>query len=783
MGGETDKCSKRKRTSWVDSLSKQDRDSYIQKLRNELDGLYLYFNEVMEQDKNMGFNIQGCSIDSMMACLLEGSNLPLSKLVDEIFEKVKERDCSVGIASVRSFVLLNAQRSLYGLSVEDVDVLEDDSRDCLWCWETRDVKFIPKSMRGALKIRRTCYKKIAERINSVCAMIAALQRSESDQSCRQLLMKASERLGKVLSETDIRLFVDSMVQKKKVDRDGMEGIQEINMLGKRIDRGKGEVEKEKERSDMELQREKMLSEKEVKRLQDVTENEEKHREKDEFVLRKQLKRKQEEAEKDLQRRQKEEDVLKKRNALQKQASLMERFLKKGKDSSPLQKDPSPAKTDSFFNRNLEMIESVTMSMDSALSHNDEISKDSVWKSHTTCWRHLGHCIRSDGRQHWGIRQTPKVELIKELKLTMSSQPRCDNELNVEKLPDVYGDTNIVCRLDHTNAECSCHPGPTHKWKKQLFQFDKSHRPAFYGCWSKKSNSIGPRRPFSKDPYLDYDIDSDDEWEEEEPGENLSDCDKDGEEDSLEEGPSKVVDEDDSEDGFFVPDGYLSANEGVDDEMECEDIDETITSSSSYKAVEGEELSVFFRQLMHLHNLTEYALQKSRPLVISNLRHEKSLLISAKGLIDTSQPEQTCLLALSMRAFPGYPSVEISANKVGQEENIEPSPSSNKGNTTSLAAAATISDSDLPLIVSAIQASYAESINKVVDSLQLKFPSIPKKELKTKVREISNFTDNRWLVKKDILDKLGMSPYPEKSKGKTKHIATFFLKRGLPPSDE
>lgn len=39
----------------------------------------------------------------------------------------------------------------------------------------------------------------------------------------------------------------------------MEGIQEINMLGKRIDRGKGEVEKEKERSDMELQREKMLS--------------------------------------------------------------------------------------------------------------------------------------------------------------------------------------------------------------------------------------------------------------------------------------------------------------------------------------------------------------------------------------------------------------------------------------------------------------------------------------------------------------------------------------------
>lgn len=134
-------------------------------------------------------------------------------------------------------------------------------------------------------------------------------------------------------------------------------------------------------------------------------------------------------------------------------------------------------------------------------------------------------------------------------------------------------------------------------------------------------------------------------------------------------------------------------------MECEDIDEAITSSSSCKPVECEELSVLFRQLKHLHNLTAHALQRGRPLVISNLRHEKSLLMSTKGLSDASQPEQTCLLSLSMRAFPGYPSVEISVDEVGQEENLEPSPSSNKGNTPSMAAAGTILDSDLPLIVS------------------------------------------------------------------------------------
>lgn len=50
-------------------------------------------------------------------------------------------------------------------------------------------------------------------------------------------------------------------------------------------------------------------------------------------------------------------------------------------------------------------------------------------------------------------------------------------------------------------------------------------------------------------------------EQEEPGESLSDCDKDDEDESVEE-HLKVDDEDESEDGFFVPDGYLSENEVI-----------------------------------------------------------------------------------------------------------------------------------------------------------------------------------------------------------------------------
>lgn len=49
-----------------------------------------------------------------------------------------------------------------------------------------------------------------------------------------------------------------------------------------------------------------------------------------------------------------------------------------------------------------------------------------------------------------------------------------------------------------------------------------------------------------------------------------------------------------------------------------------------------------------------------------------------------------------------------------------------------------------LQVNAIQ-SYSQGINKVIDSLQQTFPSISRSQLRNKVRELSEFVDNRWQV--------------------------------------
>ncbi|CAD5124392.1 DgyrCDS12680 [Dimorphilus gyrociliatus] len=102
--------------------------------------------------------------------------------------------------------------------------------------------------------------------------------------------------------------------------------------------------------------------------------------------------------------------------------------------------------------------------------------------------------------------------------------------------------------------------PTLPWRKaKLFQFHENNRPAYYGTFKKKSIIVTARQPFGKDDNLDYTVDSDEEWEEEEPGESISHSEGEDDDEKVEEG------DDDEDDGFFVPHGYLSDDEGCEED--------------------------------------------------------------------------------------------------------------------------------------------------------------------------------------------------------------------------
>lgn len=58
-------------------------------------------------------------------------------------------------------------------------------------------------------------------------------------------------------------------------------------------------------------------------------------------------------------------------------------------------------------------------------------------------------------------------------------------------------------------------------RAKFLQFHTDVRPAYFGTWRKKSRYIKPRRPLAEDRQrFDYENDSADEWEEEEPGESV-----------------------------------------------------------------------------------------------------------------------------------------------------------------------------------------------------------------------------------------------------------------------
>lgn len=140
MADTARKAVKRKRAGFA--MSKEEMGARIGELEVEMRGLFGYFKEMTvglrdcEESVVVGGGGGGGSgggwLHAAVAVMMEESVASLSRLVDGIVEKVKEK---ASFGAVKSAVLFVGQRVNYGLANPDADVLEDESLDCLWCWE------------------------------------------------------------------------------------------------------------------------------------------------------------------------------------------------------------------------------------------------------------------------------------------------------------------------------------------------------------------------------------------------------------------------------------------------------------------------------------------------------------------------------------------------------------------------------------------------------------------------------------------------------------------------
>ncbi|XP_019936438.2 chromatin assembly factor 1 subunit A isoform X1 [Paralichthys olivaceus] len=166
---------------------------------------------------------------------------------------------------------------------------------------------------------------------------------------------------------------------------------------------------------------------------------------------------------------------------------------------------------------------------------------------------------------------------------------------------------------------------------KLLRFHENHRPAYWGTWSKKSSHVSPRCPLRQDKeLLDYEVDSDEEWEEEEPGESLSHSEGEDEEEGGED--------DDDDDGFFVPHGYLSDDEGALEE-ESGDL-ENQKLRQKVKAKEWDELMSTKKKMKILEPVVRGCMWEGEGAVLELFQPYAVCLVEPLPKADTSlSPEE------------------------------------------------------------------------------------------------------------------------------------------------
>ncbi|XP_045465652.1 chromatin assembly factor 1 subunit A isoform X2 [Harmonia axyridis] len=312
-------------------------------------------------------------------------------------------------------------------------------------------------------------------------------------------------------------------------------------LEKRLESEKKRQMKEKEKEERErqkqLEKEQKETEKQKKKEQKLKEIEQKQKEKEE-------KEEQKRQEKELKLKQKEEEKMRK------QQEIDEKNKEKLKEEEKKQK--AAAAFVSFF---------VPKKFNNAEDKKNEETTSAFMPFEVKCDMKLPpprrEPLTTDEKkllekliQH----NETQYSYIKDLKKSKSNIRRCPRTW-VNKDSDEV----IIIEDEILLGETICEEQPkSEKMRVKLLQFHENQRPAYYGTWRKKSKNIRGRKPWGKEDLFDYEVDSDDDWEEEEQGENLEVL-SDDEKENEPENDDYEVDND-----FFVPHGHLSDDE-VDDE--------------------------------------------------------------------------------------------------------------------------------------------------------------------------------------------------------------------------
>ncbi|BDA41437.1 probable chromatin assembly factor 1 subunit FSM at N-terminal half [Coccomyxa sp. Obi] len=627
------------------AVSKKTREEQLAQIREEIRVLESHVTQSPSMIPLKKEGLEGALNRGQVASYLVGSSLPLSEVTAELWELGKGSP-DLTEAAVRNMVIDLAARRSFGAKdagSDKVDALEDKTGKFLWQWELREQKSLPKAHRAAAGQHKKHMQKIAARLTALAAACKALEAAGSGKGAEGKIQKALAKLEKVenpiLSPTAAACSVPASLQVPPAveaaqgndpagpSQDGPSAtaaaVPAAETIGDASQEGtpaadahtpaaagkeatdeekrKRSEEKAKLNADKErarLEREKAAEEKERARIEAAQEKErqrlEKEVQKREKEAEKERQRAAKEAEKEKQRAEKEaaKTGFHSQTALSKSRNLMNKFFKTpaksageagGAGSSQLPKTPLSAQplrhpfhdlfTPAPERARLPIPRDISEEFDEAMA---------------------------------AAKQRPMEELVEGMQQILRSWKSKPRHRPIRGLPPSWA------RM-RTPEEHLAEFGRLDKaklWRRKFLWFTDSKRPAYYGSWSRASLTVKGRRPLAKDAELDYEVMSDEEWEEEPEGENLSD-------DDMEEEDTDM--EDSCGDGFVVPNGYISEDEGVGsvqqdlDEL-CAELEDDAMGADM--AAGGE--AVQRDRLRLLNAALDRATRANRPIIISRL---------------------------------------------------------------------------------------------------------------------------------------------------------------------
>ncbi|XP_012282011.1 chromatin assembly factor 1 subunit A [Orussus abietinus] len=331
------------------------------------------------------------------------------------------------------------------------------------------------------------------------------------------------------------------IAKRREEKERLKMEKDKKREEERESRKREKEEKRKEREEKErLEKEQKRKEKELKEMKKQMEIEQKQKEKE---AKEEDRRKREEA-KEEEKRRKEEEKLEAERKKQKVAStFVSFFVPKKLEAKPTLEEEAVVKVSNF------MPFEVKADMRVAPVTRRKLSKEDRSKFDELC---------NEGNE------LTKLELyLAEIKSKTRQTLKCGKTWPAEAKDDVI---IIDEEDDDTSNIVDQNTLTIDKHRPKLLTFTENRRPPYWGTWRKKSNRISARRPFTRDTkWFDYDVDSDEEWEEEEPGESLRGSDDERDDENADD------DEYDVDNEFMVPHGYLSDEEAKADEEDSEDM--------------------------------------------------------------------------------------------------------------------------------------------------------------------------------------------------------------------